>query len=152
MNDQPADTSDLASRYKPGPKGSGGWLLIPAIGLPLSLLKGAAELGFMTEGFDSEWTSDPNLWAVAIIDAVMIVAGGLLVALFFSKARFTVLLFIAFLIAQVLVAIVQLLLVSASDVDYAVSFKPLLGSVVVAAIWVPYFATSERVKNTFIED
>ncbi len=138
------------------PSAIGGWLIIPAIGLILAPIKAAAGLfwGIDTiQRFTPELTGDPTLWLTGLIDAALIIACIVVAVLFFEKQRIAVPAFIGLVAAVPIAAAVQVALrVSLfGEADAADILKAIVGPCVYAAIWIPYFLLSKRVKNTFTE-
>ena len=136
----------------PGPKGIGGWLIFPAIGLVLSPIRAViswVQEMMMISAFAPEMKDDGRLWTAMCLD-FLIAAGCVVVAImFFMKLRVAVKAIIALLAAGVLSSLIQTMMV-ASMTDGAASATVLIGPVISAAIWIPYFLTSKRVKNTFV--
>lgn len=140
---------------KPEPKGIAGWLLIPAIGLVLGPINSTIML-FMglsaIQSFAPELTRDPLLWFSGLIDVAMIIATIVVAVVFFQKRRIAVGAIILLMAAAIFANLVQALLNVAmfEEVD-ADTVKPVIQACVFAAIWIPYFLKSKRVKNTFVE-
>lgn len=160
-----ANTAAAGIEQKPGPRGIGGWLIIPAVSLVLAPIKSAAGL-FMEistiQSFAPELTSDPRIWLYGVIHVAMIVATIIVAVLFFKKKRNAVPAIIGLMAASILANIVRACLVQASlnvamfeEVGFeevgAETFKPVIHACVFAAVWIPYFVKSKRVKNTFTE-
>jgi len=152
------------------PRGIAGWLILPAIGIafaPLGLLVSIAKDILPAFG-DDVWPLLVNpgspiyhpLWAPIIIfelvaDIAMVIASLVVLVMFFRKSRHAPRVIVIWLAALLVVQIVDLLLTRqipavASQVEFD-DFRDLLRSAVVAAIWIPYFLVSRRVKNTFTE-
>jgi len=144
---------------EPEPKGIGGWLHIPAIGLVLGPIMSAAYVlnGLMTiETFAPELMNDPRLWLSVLIDVGMIVATIIVAVLFFQRKRIAVPAIIGLIAAFILNNIVHPFLTVAmfEEVD-ADAIKHVIWTgvfrSVFGAIWILYFLKSKRVKNTFTE-
>ena len=153
-----------------GPRGIGGWLLLPLLGLIFSPIR----VGFQTvrdllpvlkpETWNALTTPGSAayhpMWAPVIIfevvaNCLLIVLTLMLLWLFLRKSSRVPMLMVIWLLAIVGVQIVDLLLAAqipdvASQPDNQ-SMVDLARSVVGALIWVPYFLRSKRVKNTFVE-
>jgi len=154
-----------------GPKGIGGWLILQALGLILTpfvigyqLYRGLPLLAPET------WNSLTNssspayhpLWAPFIL--IELAANLALLAytlgliwLFFKKSKRVPTLFIAWLLLLIGVQLVDFLLagripaIASSDTFNRESIRDLIRSLVHAAIWIPYWIRSRRVRNTFTE-
>ena len=153
-----------------GPSGLGGWLILPAIGLFLTPIRILIYLtGDLLPIFqDGSWEAltTPgsevyhHLWAPLIVFEV---AGNLffvlfavaLLFLFFSKSHRFPVLMIAYLVSNLAFilldyAFFEFIPFLAGSYDAEV-VKEIARGVVGAAIWVPYFLVSKRVKNTFVK-
>jgi hypothetical protein len=148
------------SHPPPGPANSaddltgiGGWLYLPAIGLILGAVLGAIGLAMLITGLS-------NAAAAGYASSVMaeLVINGLMYALllyitvrFFGKKRDAPILIIAFLAATVATSIVLLIFHFANGAGPFVtgSVTQLVRAIVSAAVWIPYFRVSRRVKATF---
>jgi hypothetical protein len=153
------------------PSGIGGWLILPLIGLILTPIRTGHTL----------WThfwpifSNPDIWFILgnpasanyhplwipyllleVIGNTLIVAGALFALwLLLRKSRHTPRFVIAwYLFAVVIVMLDPLigeLIPAVAAESNAESFQEIARSVLAAAIWVPYFLKSERVKATFVK-
>ena len=146
----PSDNTDVSTV----PKGIGGWLIIPAIGLVLGPIKavGSLFLGIgMIQSFAPELLSDVRLWVSGIIDVAMIIAAIIVAILFFRERRIAVVAIISLMAASIVASVIQLFLSIAMFGEASSdNINPVLHACVFAAIWVPYFVKSKRVKNTFV--
>lgn len=145
------------------PKGIGGWLVLVAIGLIVSPIRLAYSIiaDYLPTINSSEWTTlnfpaFKNLfYGELVVNSLFILFAVVLLVLFFTEDRRFPKCIIAFYIANVTFVIV----------DFAIaSYHPLIRlaanpeggimevvrSVIAAAIWIPYFLVSQRVKNTFV--
>lgn len=151
------------------PVGLGGWLLLVGFGLivnPLRILAALATV-YLPIFRGGAWTrlttpGDPSyhpLWGPVLGFEVL---GNLLLlalvsctlVLFFRRSRRTPRFFIAWCLSGVGFSLIDYLLVNmipslATPAD-ADSLQDVLRAGVAAAIWVPYFLVSKRVKNTFV--
>ncbi len=152
------------------PKGIGGWLILVVIGLVISPIRISQ---FMLTTYwpifrDGTWSvlTTPGteayhaLWAPLIFFEIIGNLGSIalaLVTLWFlvRKSRRTPNLAIGWLIWATAFVVIDFFaadlipaVAAQSDPD---SVKELVRSIVGAAIWVPYFLVSKRVKATFIE-
>ena len=154
-----------------GPMGINGWLLLPALGLigtPFVIAFGFYKdlLPVLTSNVWNAVTG-PNsaaynaLWGPFIIYAVLVNIALFILTLwlswiFFTKSRRAPKLFIIWLAALAGAQLLDHLFTSQIPALADRPFDPadvtdLVRSIVSAAIWIPYFLRSERVKNTFIE-
>lgn len=147
----------------------GGWLVIVAIGLVLTPLVLIITL-VMEEGFYDAYTwatlwntegiqGKPNVILIAmelVINLVRIVFSTVLIVLFFERRssvpRLMVILYastLAFIVIDAIFAYAVNgdLYTSVDDVE---TVKDIFTTLVAAAIWIPYFLISDRVKNTFV--
>ncbi len=150
------------------PSGLGGWLILPMLGLIFTPIKVGAMLAttfypLFTEGSWEAITTPGSevyhaMWAPLIIfeiicnSAFLIAAIVLLVFLFQKHHRFPKLMIwylalnVAFVVTDFFVA--DLIPAVAAEPDPS-SMKELIRVIIGAAIWIPYFLKSVRVKNTF---
>ncbi len=150
-----------------GPRGIGGWLILPAIGLVLSPLRmGFQFFSDLLPVFDSDvWRQlndasrvghQPMLPTLIVAELVanvaMFIFTLVLIWFFFRKSRRTPRLFIIWLILLLVVQVVDTALISSIGVPVdRDSVRDIVRSLVAAAVWVPYFLVSKRVRNTFVE-
>jgi hypothetical protein len=148
------------------PKGIGGWLILPALGLIITPIRMVFQFThdllpvLNPETWAALTTPGTNayhpLWAPLISFEVIanIAMFGFtiwLLILFFKKSKRVPKLFVAWLLLLAAVQILDQLLgnqipLVASQHDPE-SLKDLARSIVGVAIWVPYFLKSKRVKN-----
>lgn len=159
---------DASESPLPGkPSGIGGWLLLPLFGLITSPIR--VSVTFVTdlvpalepeawsrltapgsEVYDPMWA--PLLIFEIVANIVLITFPIVLLWLFFRKSYRLPGLFIAWLLLHVGVQTVDLALasqVSAASGAISAGFKELARAIIGAAIWIPYFLKSVRVRNTF---
>jgi hypothetical protein len=155
----------------PEPAGIGGWLILPALGLIVSpILQGIQLVRDIFPALHSgalKNLSDPAspyysaMWVPTIVfeavSGVLIFAFTLWLGylFFFRKTARVPRLFIIWLASYVLMHAIDWLLVNSlpqieGQSDSGV-MRELGRSVVSAAIWIPYFLQSIRVKNTFVD-
>ncbi|HKC66717.1 MAG TPA: DUF3857 domain-containing protein [Bacteroidia bacterium] len=144
----------------------GGWLILPLIGLILTPFLCAATI-FNNNYFNlNTWniltvsgSSAYNpLWAPGLVlelllTTLVLVFSIMLCVMFFTYDKRTPKFMIAFLILKVVVELVSLLfLLAIPAVDEKTiedTSSALVKLVIAAAVWIPYFITSERCKETF---
>jgi hypothetical protein len=163
MNEENINVSQL--------KGIGGWLILPMLGLIITPIRMVFQFtrdllpALNSETWGALTTPGANayhsLWAPLILFEVItnIAIFGFtiwLLILFLKKSKRVPKLFVAWLLLLAAVQIIDQLLANqiplvASQHDPE-SLKDLTRSIVGAAIWVPYFLASKRVKNTFTEE
>lgn len=152
------------------PRGLGGWLILPAIGLFVLPIRLAVSLSndflpIFQKGYWEVLTTPGSeayhhLWAPLIIfeiagNTFFIIFDIVLIFLFFAKSYRLPALFIAFLALNLLFVVsdfffADLIPAVAAESD-AESIKELARSIIGAIIWIPYFLASKRVKNTFVK-
>ena len=140
--------------HKTSPIGLSGWLIIPAIGLVFAPIKTVIMeiLGIkMLLMFFPEILLDIRFWFILILDVVLIIAFIVVANMFFRKRFVAMRGIILLMLASIGVNIIQFILNTSifDELTYDV-FKPVLHATVFAAVWIPYFKKSRRVKNTFI--
>ncbi|MDF3073221.1 MAG: hypothetical protein K0S54_888 [Alphaproteobacteria bacterium] len=160
----PAATAD------DGPKGIGGWLVLPAIGLVVTpfwiLITFVRDLLPVFDGETWAMLTTPGsavyhpalapLLVFEVVGNIFLIAFTCYVIyLFFTRSRKLPAFIIAWLlISGAIVAIDTfwglLVPIVAADAD-ASYYKDVIRAVIAIAIWVPYFGMSKRVKNTFVE-
>ena len=151
-----------------GPRGIGGWLILPLLGLIVSPIYIAATLvKDYLPIFERDWAiiTDPSyelyhpLWAPLVIyELVGSCALGLFslvaLALMFRHDRRFPKLMIGLYLANVGFQTLDLLVAGQipaieTNLDPAAQ-RDLLRSIIAALVWIPYFLRSERVRNTFV--
>lgn len=149
-----------AHDYRP-PQGIGGWLVLPAIGVVLGPIVGlvaiAQEWALLQDpGMAYLWRRFPGLhgWSVfeLVTDIIFLGLSIWLVFAFFGKRSYAPSLIIYIIGARVAVSVL-LVIVGGSIIGTEAlgELLPLMvGAVITACIWIPYFRTSERVKATFV--
>lgn len=152
-----------------GPRGIGGWLILPLIGLVLNPIRlGMTLVNDLLPVFRPEtWNAlttpgqenyhamwGPLLLFELVTNLLVGVFTVVLLVLFLRKSRRVPLLMIALLAGHVLIQVVDWALVGtipalAHD-PKAQDFSDLRRALIGAAIWIPYFVKSRRVRNTFV--
>ena len=145
---------------KPPPVGIGGWLLLPAIGFVLGPIMGIVSLVLSLGAYSlleaPALEAPVALRVLRVLD--LLVSLALLVFLvyaatqFFGKKKEAPAVIIAYLIASVAVSLLLLVAwLAAGAGEIAADYGARLGaSVILAAVWIPYFRVSRRVKATFV--
>ena len=143
-----------------GPKGIGGWLILPLIGLILSVVRLIWELvqsynGVLTSEGWAALTGHHPLWGPAIVfevacNALLLVYTVLVLTFFLRKSRRTPALMVAWLIARAGVALGSAIFMTLIESSGAFRIGVLMPQFLVAGLWVVYFRSSDRVKNTFV--
>lgn len=156
----------------PGPEGIGGWLIVVLIGLIVRIFSTVGNLvagasAYLRPGVAEAaagGAASPlvpwmqlGLAADGVFAAGMVVNGLIVLPLFFLRHRGTRKLLIAGFVLMVLAtiadAVVMGLLSAAgtggAGTEVAQSVGRVIGVMIAAGIWIPYFVVSKRVNNTF---
>ncbi len=151
-----------------GPRGIGGWLILPAIGLvllPVRLVKVLlADLlpAFAPETIDALTNPSspayhplyvPMVLFEVVVNCALLVFALFVLVRFFQKKRSVPRLMIVLYTVTLVIPLVDAGLVAAAGlpgVDWGTQVRETGRSLVVVWIWVPYFLTSKRVRNTFV--
>ena len=135
------------------PQQIGGWLVLPAIGLILGGILSVVGV-FVSLGLASDLPSRyQGILALNLLFDVGIAAFLIYAAIrFFGKRRNAPATVIALMTAAVLVNGLLLAINLAADAEpFAIeSGKAMVRGMIGAAIWIPYFLVSKRVKSTFV--
>lgn len=144
----------------------GGWLILVAIGLCLTPLRLIYDLFSMQEFFDpASWSA---LWSAGnwllfsvflfeyVYNIFYFFFSILIIALFFNKRSSTPLLISILYGCTFAVTLMDTLIAmnlndAYTDAEQSEYYRSLFRSFLAAAIWIPYFNMSERVKETFVE-
>lgn len=144
---------------RPGPVGLGGWLVLPILGFVVTIPTTVAELVdsavLHAEGLRAILTETSGMWALLKVLVLLSLAlGGLIIVTaswclyqVFARRHAIVRVATAHYLILVVRSFVDLWLAN-NDPRFTIA---VLGSVVGAAIWIPYFQVSKRVENTFVE-
>lgn len=152
------------------PKGLKGWLILPAIGMFASTIRLTLLLmrDFWPIFRDESWQAlttpgSPayhQLWGTLLIfemvgNSLFILANLTLIFFFFSKHWRFPALYITMLGLNVLFVISDFFLgnmiPAVSAAKDSQSIREIARTLAAAAIWIPYFLRSKRVKNTFVK-
>jgi hypothetical protein len=134
--------------------GIGGWLILPIIGLSVSILGSIIAIFavvILMLGFEEFLDSYTSLLQFEAAVNVLIGIGSI-VALILLCMKKKIL--PGFMIGLILLTLVFVLfdaiLAYSNGMDISSMIFGIVRSFLVAAIWIPYFLVSKRVKNTFI--
>jgi hypothetical protein len=135
--------------------GIGGWLILPAIGLVLGPIIGIVGL-IAAMGMYSDVASAGygGIYALELIVLIGLLGFMFYTAtLFFKKKNKTPRTYIKFLIISLVSSGAMLLieLAAGAEVFAVETGKQLVREIISAAIWIPYFRVSKRVKATFVD-
>jgi len=119
-------------------KGIGGWLIIPIIGLFLSIILVLYDLLSMNAIYEFDF----YIGLLSLLDIGLLILVITSLVLVFNKKKSAPKLIIAFYITNIILQTVVAVLIE----DYSGIAAPWVGG----AIWILYFLKSKRVKNTFI--
>ncbi|WP_162918642.1 DUF2569 domain-containing protein [Taklimakanibacter deserti] len=154
------------ARPTEGPRGIGGWLILPIIHLVGSIIFTGINLWPVLQNKGSfidialnptyRWMLLPALISTAGGLAILALAGSALVMLYLKRRIFKVLMICFYVLVLVATAFETSLVFAFEEfgetlADQQEMVKELVRSIVAAAIWIPYFLVSKRVKATFIE-
>jgi hypothetical protein len=171
---------ERSAAFAPGPRGLGGWLVLPIIGLVATCFLAIAWMlanaipifqsgawGNLTNSDSSLYLSwfAPTILFEIFVNAVLIVLPIFLLVLLFRKRSIVPRLlsgFYAFVLFTTALDAIVMITVGVSSIRDAGYFEAaqtmadetitaLVRAVLAAAIWIPYFLVSKRVKNTFLE-
>jgi hypothetical protein len=138
---------------EPNLAGIGGWLILPAIGLILGSVLGGVGLMMLLGALSDAATAGYGSSVIAelAINGCMYALLLFSTVRFFGKKRDAPTLLIAFLAATIATSVLLLIFHSINGAAPFVtgSVTQLVRAIVSAAVWIPYFRVSERVKATF---
>lgn len=163
-------TMNEETRETVGPSGLSGWLVLVGLGLifmpiriALLLLQTYPPI-FQTGAWEALTTPGSEsyhpLWGPLLTfemvgNSLFIVAGLVMLWLFFQRSSRFPKLFIAVMVVNLLFILVDAWLGSIVLTDEpmfdSATAREFSRSLIVAAIWVPYMSVSKRVQNTFVE-
>lgn len=140
--------------------GIGGWLLVPAVGLVIAPIRMAVDIvqafgllgEYLREGPAAIATTDGAfIIGVILVEIPLIAFQAWVATLFFRKKRLLPNAMTALIITRVAWAIIPLVAADMIAGDDGVGAPGYVAAaLIMAAIWIPYFRTSRRVKNTFV--
>lgn len=160
----------MSGGERSGPRGLGGWLILPMIGLAVAPMRLLAVLvtdyaPIFQDGVWENLTTPGSgayhiLWGPLIIFEIVgnlffVVGAGILLVLLLKKSYRFPALMIGFLLLNpafvVLDHILGNLIPFIAELDDTESYTEIVRAAVAAMIWIPYFLVSKRVKNTFVK-
>ena len=154
MTDQAETGEGTTSAVDPARVGIGGWLILPAIGFVLGPIIGVVVLIAAFAMFsDVEAAGYGGIYALEFVVHVGLLAFLIYAATrFFGKRSDAPSVIIALLIVSLGASVVLLVieLGAGAEVFAIETGKQLVREVIGAAIWIPYFRVSKRVKATFV--
>ena len=146
-----------------GPKGIGGWLLLPIIYLFLTVI---FSVGYFIISFllinSGEWTEVVNspevhphfekaIYFEIACNALLLFISIYLIIIFFKKKKFFPKAIISYSVLNMILDIVDALLINnVNPVNEPASTS--VSSFVLSIIWIIYFRVSKRVRNTFVHE
>ncbi|MEX0422649.1 DUF2569 domain-containing protein [Providencia rettgeri] len=146
-------------------EGIGGWLILPMLGIILSLIilpfsiyeQNAQVIEYWIELTDPQSSSFIPLFKELIyfevLGNVILYATLLFLSyVFFTKKKLTIKIYIFFQIFSLVLTVTDIILASILlDLEVEASdIKDIFRALIACAIWIPYFLVSRRVKNTFV--
>jgi hypothetical protein len=165
QNAPPLDVMVAVPVASEAKSGIGGWLILPAIGMvlgpPLSLVGIIRQLSFT---FGPEYAESASEYAgLPVFNGFELVGKCALMILvcvatywFFTKRTGAPKIIIGLMIYGMVFGAIRLIwgiaLFGAENSEVVVAMlrsTNIIGQVISSAIWIPYFLTSERVRNTF---
>jgi hypothetical protein len=139
-----------------GPKGIGGWLILPAIGTVISPFVMAYWTFETATALSGPLTTGLKIFISieALFNLGLTIAWIVAIFMLFKHKRSYPRLFVTILAVTLVGTVLDLVLAVTSfnaDID-ANDIKGLARSVIGLAVWGPYMFISKRVKNTFVVD
>lgn len=133
-----------------GPSGIRGWLIFPAIALSWIPIRKSLEIVMAISLLSSaapEMLGDASILAALFMESALVIASLVAATLFYRKKKTAVRAVIFLLMLAWFVAICEFLINGAKDSAYII---PMIAQPIVSCLWIIYFLTSRRVKNTFV--
>ena len=149
----PSKQAPLAESLEDQPPAIGGWLILPAIGLVLSITLAAIGLFVALSLADRVPSRYEGIFAFTLfVETAFTIFIIYVDTRFFGRKQNAPTMVITMLAAGVLIYLSLMMIAHASDAEIfaSQSMKILVRNGIAAAIWIPYFRLSERVKRTFI--
>jgi len=132
------ENKPVESQEYPYYQGLGGWLVLPQIGLYLSILSNLVSLLRDPVNFFS------GGWSVLMIAFIVVI----LVQLYKKKTILPTLIIILYSLGAI-IQLVSIFLARMGGFEFNVAYE-LMRIAVPCLIWIPYFVRSKRVKATFV--
>lgn len=141
----------------------GGWLILPAIGIcisPITVLTGLLnpENNFFNQGVWSGLYNTQQYGLLALItiellyNIVYLFFLGLIILLFFQRrTSLPILIVIFYGVSFVGISLDSIAASILTETPLSENYLDMVKALIPAAIWIPYFLNSERVKNTFTQ-
>jgi hypothetical protein len=160
-----ANSQTPAAAAADGPVGIGGWLVLPVIGLGLTLVQTIPQIGPLFELLRLFPNLDLFQQLVGLFEIVgsliiYIISPIALLILLGNKKRSFPRLYVFWAFANLIFVAVDLLatylvfgeFIEASGEPFfdRETMRAILSAVILAAVWVPYMIQSRRVRNTFV--
>jgi hypothetical protein len=134
-----------------------GWLIVPAIALAGTGAKYALAFAAGAGGLDRAIPDvRPLLMFETALNGVMLGFTVVVAVLFFRKRRQLPLVFMAWVVAQLVTQILELFVIRQFPTVWSVpevrtqAQRGVLGGLLICSIWLPYFIKSRRVDATFV--
>lgn len=119
-------------------KGLGGWLILPIIGLLISIPILLYDLLFTNAFYEFNF----YIGLLSFLNIILLIWATIGLFSIFNKKKYTPQIMISFYIANIIIQLVLSFLIE----NFIVIIQP----IIIGVIWILYFIRSERVKNTFI--
>lgn len=167
--EKPASGKAIPSIPMPKPyrelKGIGGWLILPALGIILSIFVLPFSVYMQNIDVIEYWDELTNIQSESYIplfkelmyfemlgNTILYATLLFLCYVFFTKKKLAIKVYIFFQLFSLALVIVDILLAKALlDLEIESSdIRDITRGLIGCAIWIPYFLVSIRVKNTFI--
>jgi hypothetical protein len=170
FNGQLLEPDDSSNIEPEGPSGIGGWLILIAIGRILSPLIILAtilntylpvilsdKLNMLSRPGSINYS---ELWKPTIFfefgyNIIVLILGVVLLFLFFGRKRIFPKAYIGLVIFSIIFSTIDVILMAKIQSSISINVNTnatnqIIRQIVTAAIWIPYFLKSVRVKNTFV--
>jgi len=143
------------ARKQRGPAGIGGWLILPVLGLVATLIRtpiGLAESSWddLIDIFVGELPELDTLWSL-LGDVLLIGGSAFALVLIFKRSPRVPKIMTVLYVATIVLAVGDAIADGAASPASVATDRDVIGAIIRAAIWIPYFHYSRRVANTFQE-